>query len=75
MRKYGMKEECIRILRSLHEETEYSVRGRAENSESGRPLRGLREGCATSPILFNIYHSAAMRHAAEDRTTSALERD
>ena len=69
-----MKEECIRILRGLYEETEYSVRGREENSDSCRPLRGLREGCATSPIFFNIYHSAAMRQAAEDRTTSAHEK-
>ena len=61
LRKYGMKEECIRLLRGLHEETEYSVRGREENSESWRPLRGLREGYATSLILFNIYHSAAMK--------------
>ena len=74
LKKYGMKEECIRILRGLHEETEYSVRGREENSDSWRPLRGLREGCATSPVLFNIYHSAAMRQAAEDRTTSAHEK-
>ena len=69
-----MKEECIRRLRGLHEETEYSVRGREENSNSWRPLRGLREGCATSPILFNIYHSAAIRQAAEDRTKSAHEK-
>ena len=36
LRKYGMKEECIRILRGLHEETEYSVRGKEENSDSWR---------------------------------------
>ena len=74
LRKYGMKEECIRILRSLHEETEYSVRGREENSDSWRPLQGLREYCATSPIPFNIYHSAAMKQVAEDRTTNAHEK-
>ena len=61
LRKYGMTEECIRIPRGLPKEKECSVRGREENSDSWRPLRGLREGCATSPVLFNIYHSAAMR--------------
>ena len=74
LRKYGMKEECIRILKGLHEGTEYRVRGREENSDSWQPLHGLREGCATSPILFNIYHSAAMRQAAEDRAKSAHEK-
>ena len=74
LRKYGMKEESIRLVKGLHEETEYRVRGREENSDSWRPLRGLREGCATSPILFNIYHSAAMRQAAEEREKSAQEK-
>ena len=74
LRKYEMKEECIRILRGLHEETEYRVRGREENSDSCRPLWGFREGYATSPIPFNIYHSAAMRQAAEDRAKSAHEK-
>jgi len=73
LRKYGMKEECIRILRGFHEETECRVRGKEENSDSWRPLRGLREGCA-SPILFKIYHSTATKQVAEDRTKSAHEK-
>ena len=56
------------------EETEYRVQGKKENSDAWRPLRGLREGCATSPILFNVYHSAAMRQAAEKRKQEAKER-
>ena len=74
LRKYGMREESIRILKGLHEETEYGVKGKKENSDAWRPLRGLREGCATSPILFNVYHSAAMRQAAEKRQKEAKER-
>ena len=74
LRKYGMREESIRILKGLHEETEYRVKGKNENSDAWRPLRGLREGCATSPILFNVYHSAAMRQAAEKRQQEAKER-
>ena len=50
------------------------MRGREENSDLRQLLRGLRERCATSPILFNIYHLAAMRQAAEERKKSAQER-
>ena len=53
-----MKEESIRMLKGLHEETEYR----------------LREGCTTSPILFNVYHSAAVRQATEKRKQEAMER-
>ena len=31
------------------------------------PARGLREGCSTSPILFNVYHQAVMRQVEEAR--------
>jgi len=36
-------------------------------SEEWRPARGLREGCATSPVMFNIYHQAVMRQAEKER--------
>ena len=69
-----MKEESIRILKGLHEETEYRVKGKKDNSDAWRPLRGLREGCATSPVLFNAYHSASMRQVAEKRKREATEK-
>ena len=69
-----MKEESIRILKGLHEETEYRVKGRTDSSDAWQPLWGLREGCATSPVLFNVYHSASMRQAAEKRKREATEK-
>ena len=69
-----MKEDNSRLLKGQLEETEYRVRGREENSDSWRLLRGLREGYATSLILFNTYHSAAMRQVAEERGKSVQER-
>ena len=36
-------------------------------SEEWMPERGLREGCSTSPVLFNIYHQAVMRQAESSR--------
>ena len=64
---WGMKEKMKRVLRGIHEGTEYRVRGREGNSSEWMPRRGLREGCATSPVLFNIYHSNVIRIAGEER--------
>ena len=37
------------------------------------PARGLREGCSTSPILFNVYHQAVMRQVEEARRVRGSE--
>ena len=39
------------------------------------PERGLREGCATSPALFNIYHQVAIRIAESKREEAADENE
>ena len=67
LERYGMKGECLDTLKDLHEGTEYKVRGREGLSQGWMPARGLREGCSTSPILFNIFHQAVMRQAEEKR--------
>ena len=71
LEKYGLKGNFLWTLQDLHEATTYVVKGRGEDSGSWRPERGLREGCATSPTLFNIYHQAVMRRAEEVRKEEA----
>ena len=71
--RYGMGETCLRALQDLHEATTYRIRGREGDSEPWVPERGLREGCPSSPPLFNIYHQAAMRVAKQDRELAARE--
>ena len=67
LRRYGLEGDFLRVILDLHEATEYAVRGREGDSEVWVPERGLREGCPSSPILFNIYHQAVMRVAAVER--------
>jgi hypothetical protein len=67
LERYGLKGRCLETVMDLHETTEYKVRGREGMSEAWLPARGLREGCSTSPVLFNVYHQAVMRQAEEQR--------
>lgn len=73
LERYGMSGKCLETIMDLHETTEYKVRGREGTSEGWKPARGLREGCSTSPVLFNVYHQAVMRQAMAARSED--ERD
>ena len=69
LERCGLSGKALETIYGLHETTVYQVRGRGREgfSEEWVPARGLREGCATSPVLFNIFHQAVMRQAEEAR--------
>ena len=69
--KVKMPRSVISKLQDLYEFTECKVRGQERDSSSFFPKRGLREGCPTSPIIFNIFHQAVMRVATEMRKEKA----
>ena len=73
LERYGMKGRCLDSLIDLHECTVYKVRGKEGMSDVWMPARGLREGCSTSPILFNVYHQAVMRQAEEARRGMSVD--
>lgn len=59
---------CWEALRMMHEETTYVVRGEGSTRSSGyKAHRGLREGCPSSPTLFNIYVAGVLREAVAVR--------
>ena len=71
LERYGLTGNMMDAVRDLHETAVYKVKGKAGVSKEWQPQRGLREGCPTSPILFNIYHQAVMRQAEEERRQAA----
>ena len=73
LKRYGMGERCLRAIQDLHETTQYKIKSREGDSEAWIPQRGLREGCPSSPILFNIIHQAIMRIAKQKRKRKAEE--
>ena len=73
LKRYGLGGHFLRALQDLHESTEYKVRGKDGESETWVPERGLREGCPSSPGLFNVFHQAVMRVAEKERRKLAEE--
>ena len=65
----------IKLLKALHNHTASSVRFEGHQSSEVIPERGLREGCPSSPILFNIYHDCIMEVFRARRARKALEMD
>ena len=63
LEKYRLPNKVIDKLKNLHEFTLYRVRGEERDSTKFIPQRGLREGCATSPVIVNIFHQAVIRVA------------
>ena len=75
LKKYGIGEKALRVISDLHETTMYKIKSREGTSESWTPQRGLREGCPSSPVLFNIFHQVVMRIGAKARKRKADETD
>ena len=65
--RLGLGGRSLRLIRGFHETTFYRVKGKKEVSCNWTTKRGLREGCHTTPVLFNLYHDVAMRMATSER--------
>ena len=58
--RWGCDPSLLRVVQMLHGGTSYKVRVRGGVSKVFVLERGLRKGCPSSPVLFNIYHAAVM---------------
>ena len=56
----GAPEGFIRICKGLHEHTVYQVRIHKGTSSPYSVDKGLREGCPSSPPLFNVFHHGVL---------------
>ena len=75
LEKYSLPNKGIDKLRDLHEFTSNRVRGEVRDRTEFIPQRGLREGCATSRVIFNIFHQAVIRVAEKERAHEAEKRN
>ena len=71
MQVKGAPEQFIKVCKGLHEHTQYRVRIYKGESSNYEVDKGLREGCPSSPPLFNVYHHAVMEDFRCRRQTNA----
>ena len=70
LQRKGAPGGLIKICQALHENTKYSIKIHGGTSTSYAADKGLREGCPSSPSLFNVYHQAVMddsRHGRQEQ--------
>ena len=60
LQRLGVPHGFIQVLKALHEHTRFLVLIHNGYSSPWLTDRGLREGCPSSPILFNIFHNHVM---------------
>ena len=63
LRKMGIPEHMIILLRGLYTDQEATVRTMYGNAEWFKINKGVRQGCILSPYLFNLYSENIMRMA------------
>ena len=66
-----MPDSFIDKLKDFLELTACKVEDSTSDISTFHPQRSLREGCASSPILFNIYHQALIRKYQQKKEKSS----
>ena len=64
----GLDGRDIRIIANLYWNQTADIRINGQTSEEVPIMRGVRQGCVLSPLLFNLYAEKIFREAVEDRT-------
>ncbi|CAJ1414131.1 unnamed protein product, partial [Effrenium voratum] len=70
--RLGAPPAFVQVLKALHEHTRFRVFVHNGYSSPWLTDRGLREGCPSSPVLFNIFHDAVLITFRTRRAERAL---
>jgi ribonuclease HI len=71
--RFGACPRFVAVCRGLHEHTSITIKVLGGLSKEYVMKRGLREGCPSSPPLFNIYHHAVMEDFRGRRAQNAAK--
>jgi len=72
MRHLGYEEKTVRILESMYQGTFSAVRAGGNLSDWFETTVGVLQGCALSPLLFNVFLEAIMGRALAEREEGAI---
>ena len=67
----GAPAQFIQVCQALHNHTQFHVKLDGVLSQNYETDRGLKEGCPSSPPLFNLYHQAVLNDFRARRKRSA----
>ena len=69
--RLGLPTSFVQVVKALHEHTTFTVFIHNGYSSPWLTERGLREGCPSSPVLFNIFHSYILKTFRHRRALQA----
>uniref|UniRef100_A0A8D8W5N2 Craniofacial development protein 2 n=2 Tax=Cacopsylla melanoneura TaxID=428564 RepID=A0A8D8W5N2_9HEMI len=66
LKETGIDEKDLRIIGNLYWNQTANLRFEDEHTEYVQILRGVRQGCILSPLIFNLYSEKIFREALKD---------
>ena len=69
-RCFGLPTSLINVIQNLHNHTSFLIRTRQGDSEPFTAQKGFREGCPSSPCLYNMYHTIPINQLVHDAATT-----
>ena len=73
LKKMGIPDHLICLLRNLYASQEATVWTRHETTDWFEIGKGVHQGCILSPCLFNLYAEYIMRNAGLDETQAGIK--
>ena len=71
--KMGIPDHLICLLRNLYAGQEATVRTGHGTTDSFQTGKGVRQGCISSPCLFNLYAEYIMRNAGLEEAQAGIK--
>lgn len=71
LKRRGAPAQFIQVCQALHNHTQFHVKLDGVLSQNYETDRGRKEGCPSSPPLFNLYHQAVLNDFRARRKRSA----
>ena len=69
----GIQDHLTHLLRNLYAGQETTVRTEHGTTDWFQIGKGVRQGCMSSPCLFNFYAEYIMRNAGPDEAQSGIK--
>ena len=73
LKERGIEEQVVQLIVDIHDGTHCVVKSRGEKSSKFEVTTGVRQGCAMSPVLFNLVMDKIVREALNKAKVGGVE--